>query len=80
MWRVKPHSCDQYGKRFARSSNLKCHLVVHSGVKPYACDQSEKCFARLSGLKTHQQAHTAPPVTNPSMTSATMSTMGQQAS
>ena len=54
----KPYECDRCDRRFARASDLKVHMPVHSEDKPYKCDKCEKMFTRLSTLKEHTRIHT----------------------
>ena len=54
----KPFQCEQCGRRFARSTDLKVHLPVHSDDKPYKCGECEKMFTRFSTLKEHIRTHT----------------------
>ena len=54
----KPFQCDECGRRFARSTDLKVHLPVHSDDKPYKCGECEKMFTRFSTLKEHIRTHT----------------------
>ena len=54
----KPFQCDECGRRFARSTDLKVHLPVHSDDKPYKCGECHKMFTRFSTLKEHIRTHT----------------------
>lgn len=54
----KPFECNECGRRFARSTDLKVHLPVHSEDKPYKCGECEKMFTRFSTLKEHIRTHT----------------------
>lgn len=54
----KPFECPECGRRFARSTDLKVHLPVHSEDKPYKCGECEKMFTRFSTLKEHIRTHT----------------------
>ena len=54
----KPFQCEECGRRFARSTDLKVHLPVHSDDKPYKCGECEKMFTRFSTLKEHIRTHT----------------------
>ena len=54
----KPFQCEQCDRRFARASDLKVHMPVHSDDKPFKCDECKKMFTRLSTLKEHTRIHT----------------------
>ena len=54
----KPFECTECGRRFARSTDLKVHMPVHSEDKPYKCGECEKMFTRFSTLKEHIRTHT----------------------
>lgn len=42
---IKPFVCDQCGKAFNNSSNLRQHLMRHTGLKSYICNL---CPSRFS--------------------------------
>ncbi|XP_021926648.1 zinc finger protein 92-like, partial [Zootermopsis nevadensis] len=54
----RPHVCDVCGKGFLLRSNLKQHMLVHTGIKPHVCSECGKGFTQLSNLKTHSIVHT----------------------
>ncbi|XP_032468767.1 zinc finger protein 677-like [Phocoena sinus] len=56
--REKPYSCNDCGKAFSKSSNLRNHRRIHSGQKPYRCNVCGKAFNHQSHLTTHQRVHT----------------------
>ena len=60
-WQHKPKSvyvCDQCGKEFTRSHDLKRHVQsLHSGVKEFTCDKCEKSFATRDILRRHKRIH-----------------------
>ena len=60
-WRrdgIPGHSCDECGKTFTRSNDLKRHTKrVHTGERAFTCDQCDKSFATKDMLKRHEKVH-----------------------
>ena len=54
----KSHQCEKCGKRFAQSSTLTKHKLVHKGKKSYLCDKCGKIFTRKNDFKKHELTHT----------------------
>ena len=54
---IKPHSCHVCDKSFTQASNLKAHMVFHSGKKPLSCHVCDKSFTQASPLKAHMVLH-----------------------
>lgn len=53
-----PYSCVTCDKAFKHPSDLKKHLLVHTGERPYTCNTCDKAFNQTSVLKRHMRAHT----------------------
>ncbi|XP_075703728.1 uncharacterized protein LOC142694871 [Rhinoderma darwinii] len=54
----KPYPGSEYGKCFARKSNLVIHERNHTAEKPYSCSECGKCFTNKSHLVRHERSHT----------------------
>jgi uncharacterized Zn-finger protein len=51
----KKHFCKICKRNF---SNLKLHMLTHTGEKPHACDFCGKRFTQKINLKHHRMIHT----------------------
>ena len=51
----KPHKCQECGRGFLQSYDLKRHRMQHSGRKPFQCCVCSKGFTRPDYLRNHQQ-------------------------
>lgn len=54
----RQHECNECGKCFAGSTELKRHLDVHYGVRNYICQECGKDFVQKGGLTQHMLTHT----------------------
>lgn len=55
----KPFQCAKCGRCFARSNDMKNHVLnVHEGVKPFKCPACPKEFALAGNLRIHYTTHT----------------------
>ncbi|KAG5856186.1 zinc finger protein 16-like [Anguilla anguilla] len=55
--------CLQCGRSFSLKSNLKKHMLIHSGVRPYSCPDCGRTFNQSGNVLRHQrtchQVHSA---------------------
>ncbi|XP_068083887.1 zinc finger protein 182 [Anabrus simplex] len=54
----RPYYCELCNSTFKRRSNLRNHMVVHSGERPFSCDLCNKKFTQKSALLIHTRLHT----------------------
>lgn len=54
----KVFACDLCDARFHQQSDLRRHMLGHTGEKPYRCKHCEAGFTRTSSLNKHMRIHT----------------------
>ena len=55
--REKKYKCPNCTKLFLTKSEVKVHIMVHTGEKPYKCPDCENTFKVKGELKSHKQIH-----------------------
>lgn len=53
----RPHKCSECGKGFFSTSELRAHMVKHTGEREYKCDVCLKSYARKWTLREHMRIH-----------------------
>ena len=43
---------------FSKASDLKIHIIIHTGENPHPCAQCGTKFTQKGSLKTHLRVHT----------------------
>ncbi|XP_068231612.1 zinc finger protein 850-like [Palaemon carinicauda] len=51
-------ACDICGTKFYQQSDLKRHMLGHTGEKPFKCQGCDAGFTRMSSLNKHRRIHT----------------------
>lgn len=53
----KAFVCNYCDRSFGSSSNLKRHIMIHTGEKPFTCKICQRSFREMSTLKKHSFTH-----------------------
>lgn len=56
--RSRRHLCKGCGKTFGHCSDLRKHVLVHTGERPFHCQICSKTFSRSTNLNKHMKVHT----------------------
>ncbi|CAB3369799.1 Hypothetical predicted protein [Cloeon dipterum] len=52
------HTCDTCSKQFATKSQLRRHVMMHTGEKPFSCGRCGAEFRNSTAQKIHMRIHT----------------------
>jgi KRAB domain-containing zinc finger protein len=53
-----PTQCEICSRIISRASDMRKHMMIHTGEKPHACEICDKRFIALKDLKRHILTHT----------------------
>lgn len=56
--KTRRHLCKGCGKTFGHCSDLRKHVLVHTGERPFHCRLCTKTFSRSTNLNKHMKVHT----------------------
>ena len=55
---TRRHKCKACDRTFSKVSNMKLHVLTHTGEKNHKCKACDKTFSLADSLKTHVLTHT----------------------
>lgn len=56
-FQIKNHTCEECDLKFYQKSDLKDHMLTHTGERKYQCDICKKCFSQKKYVRFHLKVH-----------------------
>lgn len=56
-FQIKNHTCDECKSSFYQKTDLRDHMLIHTGERKYQCDICKKCFPQKKYIRFHLRVH-----------------------